>query len=550
MAFFSKIYQICHSCHKIRVHRDGSLDFVPTGASPNRCWWEALLVLFPRTPWESLGCHPAHGCTGSAWPMLPSPTPQFCSRLSSCLPIWWASFWPTAVLPPPFAGQQSWGGRPPTLQLADPSIGPDVPVWHNILAMLPYLEAVVPIQGKPFFQRLLWWAWWPLWQLQLLWLCWGAPQPWRLWWCGWLGLCHTAAGAGTAQADILHVIHFPFFFGWFCPFSKGPPFTTTSRYLGCFFCCSSACFFSCCFFLFDFFSSQLCSGSGSASLAEAPSCLAAVLLCAVLLCAVSSCLFSKGWAAFFSSLSTTPMASSSVFSVFCHLFHLSCFHLSFLLVFLMLLLFFPKPGLSSSAIFPMACLAAGFHLFAFFSKGCGNSAGFPSANSCCFFCIFFQGLLGIWLHGLPSQLPCPAGGPFPLESSLGIVGLPPFIIILPFFGIPFVLGHALFSRAVSLYVKGYPCPKGLFWQCWGEKKKLVWARKGCRKHIQFPTRALEHMDMKPSDKHSLHNHLFIFKQTTSPNKILCLVQVGPNMFIEEFSYPNPSQQLHPFFNSK
>ena len=54
------------------------------------------------------------------------------------------------------------------------------------------------------------------------------------------------------------------------------------------------------------------------------------------------------------------------------------------------------------------------------------------------------------------------------------------------------------------------------------------------------------MDMKPSEKHSLHNHLLIFKQTTSPNKILCLVQVGPNMFIEEFSYPNPSQQLHPF----
>ena len=57
-------------------------------------------------------------------------------------------------LPPLLASKADEDDLPPfSLQIP---VGPDVPVWHNILAMLPYLEAVVPIQGKPFFQRLLW----------------------------------------------------------------------------------------------------------------------------------------------------------------------------------------------------------------------------------------------------------------------------------------------------------------------------------------------------------------------------------------------------------
>lgn len=40
----------------------GSPAFWPTGASPNKCKWGPPSVLFPRTPSESLGCHPAHGC--------------------------------------------------------------------------------------------------------------------------------------------------------------------------------------------------------------------------------------------------------------------------------------------------------------------------------------------------------------------------------------------------------------------------------------------------------------------------------------------------------
>ena len=58
-------------------------------------------------------------------------------------------------------------------------VGPDVAVGHHILPLFPDLEAVVPVQGQPFFQRLWWWwSWWlPFWQPLPLWLGWGAPQP-------------------------------------------------------------------------------------------------------------------------------------------------------------------------------------------------------------------------------------------------------------------------------------------------------------------------------------------------------------------------------------
>ena len=84
------------------------------------------------------------------------------------------------------------------------------------------------------------------------------------------------------------------------------------------------------------------------------------------------------------------------------------------------------------------------------------------------------------MNGLPSQLPCPAGGSFPLESPFGVVGVPPFLILLPFFFVPLVSGHALFSRAPSLAFlpKATLVPRVLTFaflkQCWGKKggKKL------------------------------------------------------------------------------
>ena len=87
-------------------------------------------------------------------------------------------------------------------------------------------------------------------------------------------------------------------------------------------------------------------------------------------------------------------------------------------------------------------------------------------------CLFLQGLLG-----LPSQLPCPAGGSFPLESPFGVVGVPPFLILLPFFLVPLVSGHALFSRAPSLAFlpKATLVPRVLtlafLKQCWEKKAK-------------------------------------------------------------------------------
>ena len=484
-------------------------------------------------------------------PFCLAPAPCSVGHYLHACPFDGQAFGPLQHFLPPFPASKAEEEDLPSICLEIP-VGPDVAVGHHILPLFPDLEAVVPVQGRPFFQRLWWWwSWWlPFWQPLPLWLGWGAPQPWRLWWCGWL--CQAAAAGAGAQADILLLaIQLSLLFWLVLPFLQGPTLHHHLQVACWLFLLLSCFFFSCCFFLFDFFSSQLCSGSGSASLAEAAaicSCLAALLLCAVLLCAVllcalSSCLFSKGWAAFFSSLSTS--IALSFFSLLLHLlFHLSCSHVLFLLLFLMLLPFFQRLVLLLLPFFQWLFVLLICFFWPFFQR-LWEFCWLTFSQFFLVLCLFLQGLLG-----LPSQLPCPAGGSFPLESPFGVVGVPPFPILLLFFLVPLVSGHALFSRAPSLAFlpKATLVPRGsdpCFPQAMlgkkGEKKgeKKLELEKAAVNTYSFQPGPLNTWTWNPMENIFTPPSLY-FQNNNPPKYVVIYGRVGYN-YIEGFpAQPFPS----------
>ena len=379
-------------------------------------------------------------------PFCLAPAPCSVGHYLHACPFDGQAFGPLQHFLPPFPASKAEEEDLPSICLEIP-VGPDVAVGHHILPLFPDLEAVVPVQGRPFFQRLWWWwSWWlPFWQPLPLWLGWGAPQPWRLWWCGWL--CQAAAAGAGAQADILLLaIQLSLLFWLVLPFLQGP---TLHHHLqvACWLFLLLSCFF---FFLLllsfwlllfpAVFWVRFClTGRSSCYLFLFGSTAA---LCSAALCTFLLPFFQR-LSSFFSSLSTS--IALSFFSLLLHLlFHLSCSHVLFLLLFLMLLPFFPKARLASSAIFPMAVCAADLFLLAFFPKALGVLLAdlqpvlfgslplFARAAG-----LAFSAALPSWWFLSPwvSLWGC-RGSTIPHPS--------------PFFLVPLVSGHALFSRAPSL----------------------------------------------------------------------------------------------------
>ena len=481
-------------------------------------------------------------------PFCLAPAPCSVGHYLHACPFDGQAFGPLQHFLPPFPASKAEEEDLPSICLEIP-VGPDVAVGHHILPLFPDLEAVVPVQGQPFFQRLWWWwSWWlPFWQPLPLWLGWGAPQPWRLWWCGWL--CQAAAAGAGAQADILLAIQLSLLFWLVLPFLQGPTLHHHLQVACWLFLLLSCFFFSCCFFLFDFFSSQLCSGSGSASLAEAASicsCLAALLLCAVLLCA-ALCTFLLP---FFQRLSSFFFffvhfhCFIIFFSAFASSFPSFLFSCSFSSFVSDASAFFPKACLASSAIFPMAVCAADLFLLAFFPKALGVLlAGLQPVlfGSLALFAraagLAFSAALPSWWFLSPwvSLWGC-RGSTIPHPSPI-------------FFGPTCKWTCSFFkSSQPSLSAKGYPCPKGsdpCFSQAMlgkkGEKKakKKLELEKAAVNTYSFQPGPLNTWTWNPMENIFTPPSLY-FQNNNPPKYVVIYGRVGYN-YIEGFpAQPFPS----------